>query len=718
MRPEHAPIGDPCLHVFETDGRLCGRPARAHRQRERPGRRDYHRPGRSRSYRPAVPAALQECWGVDGEGQGEKPHRYTFLAARNEGGTEFECVRNPAGLSTRECLDFLLSLREEHGARRVFGFALGYDFTKILVDLPDQKLYELCRPQLRKDEEGRHRSVFWGGYRLNYLRGRLAIQRVEWDPIIRRSAKKGPSIVVWDVFRFFACKFTTALIDWRIGDKAKLEFIARMKDKRADFDTIDPKKVEEYCGEECLHLAQLVRQVIDAHESIGLRLRNFYGAGSSAAALLTKLGVKQKIVPPPEAMRIPLACGFFGGRFEVSRIGPISGPVYNYDISSAYPYQTCFLPCLTCGRWELVTAKADLRGRIERARLALVQVKPRQTKLDAWGPFPWRDAQGMIRFPLSSGGVYVWKDEALAGERLFPNVELRSAWVYDTDCDCRPFAEIPKLYLERLRIGKEGPGIILKLAMNSVYGKLAQSVGSATFNSWVYAGTITSGCRAQLLECFSRVSDRWDILMFATDGIWSRIRLDMPKAKDTGTDIDVIEQGSGKVVRKPLGGWEEKILDRGAFLLRPGIYFPLEPTPDDIKEVKARGISKSVLLEAADDIVRHWNEVGWTKPYVIGKEYRRFVGMKSGVHAGPGGKPVRSADYGEWVKYPIEASFNPLPKRVSINKTDFRLLPWLEVEGQSNPYSKAKSDNSPEAVAIKTVEMYAAEQPDGEFVEG
>src|SRR5207247_70056 len=102
----------------------------------------------------------------------------------------------------------------------------------------------------------------------------------------------------------------------------------------------------------------------------------------------------------------------------------------------------------------------------------------------------------------------------------------------------------------------------IKLGLNSIYGKLAQSQGvNPPFQSWVWAGNITSGCRAQLLEAFN-VKDRWQILMLATDGVWSSSPLSLPTPLDTGTS------NSGK----PLGGWESKTFPHGVFAVRPGIY--------------------------------------------------------------------------------------------------------------------------------------------------
>ena len=45
------------------------------------------------------------------------------------------------------------------------------------------------------------------------------------------------------------------------------------------------------------------------------------------------------------------------------------------------------------------------------------------------------------------------------------------------------FRDLSEYYETRLQWGKEARGIVLKLGMNSVYGKLAQSVGSHRYRS-------------------------------------------------------------------------------------------------------------------------------------------------------------------------------------------------------------------------------------------
>lgn len=664
----------------------CDRPSRDHRSRDR---RSYMKEYNHEHPRDNPSARII---GVDGEGQGRRPHNYFYLAGADELGNRWEATPSEVAgrLSTRECLDFLLDLPSRS---LIVGYAFLYDLTKILQDLDDRSLFLLFHEQYRArqvDDRIVYRPVRWEGYDINFMNRRFSVKRGN-----RRAT-------VWDVFRFFQGKFTKALTDWKVADIAKLERMADMKDKRAHFDKMQVEEVHEYCKEECDYLAKLARGLIDAHEEAGLRLKHYYGAGSTASAFLEKIDVKDKRGTIPAAMREPVACAFFGGRFENSIVGPVCGPVWNYDISSAYPYQATFLPCLSCGVWRFDRVGLGIDG----ARLALINwsIGPIQAGIldqyRAWGPLPVRASNGTILFPLAGKGGWTWKEEFLAARKLEPTIECKGTWLYETDCDCAPFKDIPSYYRERVRLGKDAKGIVLKLGTNSIYGKLAQSVGlNPPYQSWVWAGNITSGCRAQLLELLALADDPWNVLMLATDGLFTRERLHCPTARDCGTGD----------LAKPLGGWEEKRYDRGIFAVRPGIYFPLAPTETELESVRARGLGKKVLYEQWPRIVEAF-EQGADALEVRGIE--RFCGVKSSISHGAKSGFKRSPDYGEWVEHPIRVTFHPAPKRELI-MSDRRLKCHSYANWESVPYSRAMKN--PDLEAIKLAELIAEEQPDGGF---
>lgn len=670
-----------------VDG-LCARcelPSSAHRVRERRGYMSEYNHEHPREN------PSERIIGIDGEGQGRRPHRYFYLAAADELGNRWQATPDsvPGRLTTRECLDFILDLPSRS---LIVGYAFIYDLTKILQDLTlteagKRALFLLFHEGYRaRQVEDRiiYRPVKWQGYELNFMNRRFSVKRGN-----RRAT-------VWDIFRFFQGKFTKALIDWKVAELSKLTRMSEMKEKRATFDRMSEGEVHEYCQEECIYLAKLARGLLDAHENAGLKLKHYYGAGSTASAFLDKIDVKSKRGEIPAAMREPVACAFFGGRFENSVLGRVDGPVWNYDISSAYPYQATFLPCLSCGVWRF-----DRLGRgIESARLALVNwsIGPIQ-RIAAWGPLPVRARTGTIIFPLSGREGWCWKDEFLAARKMEPSIEVKGAWLYETDCLCAPFVTVPQYYRERVRLGKDAQGIVLKLGTNSIYGKLAQSVGlNPPYQSWVWAGNITSGCRAQLLELLLLAPERWGVLMLATDGLFSTTRLQPPKPRDTGTGD----------LAKPLGGWEEKRIDNPIFAVRPGIYFPIDPSPEQLDSVRARGLGKKILYEQWPRIVEAFQR---GDPAMEVRGIERFCGAKSSLHRNKDGIAL-SDDYGEWVEHPIRVTFDPRPKRTHVMDGN-RLAPHVYADFASVPYNRAVMD--PQTEALRLAELIAEEQPDADF---
>jgi hypothetical protein len=203
------------------------------------------------------------------------------------------------------------------------------------------------------------------------------------------------------------------------------------------------------------------------------------------------------------------------------------------------------------------------------------------------------------------------------------------------ECDCKPFAFLPELFARRLIVGKEtGEGKILKLAPNSVYGKLAQTIGKAQFASRTWAGMITSGTRAQVLRLMLRHKKLDSVLMIATDGLFSTEAHDVDKT----------------IV---LGGWE-RAEHESITLVRPGIYWLGET------KLRARGLGRDSLDQAkvrlAQALVDGEDRVSLA-PRVT------FGGAKLCVYGPDLENLRRSPAYGQWHMQPTHVSLAPGPKR-------------------------------------------------------
>ncbi len=788
----HSPLGSPCLicglaflshrvdHAYEGEAKVClrlgcGLPQSKHRVRKKVARIP-------------IPGAKNKTVyiGIDGEGQGRKDHKYVLLAASTESGDRSWSVEAPLippakfqnlserekreegqyerQLSTVECLDLLLSLPTSNA--KIFSFSFSYDRTKMLTDLPDKLLFELERPDLpSRQPSGKSKNaqfkgadpVIWTGpngrtYYLNLQGTKFTVASNYKDPRTGKPRRK--TVVIWDLFKFFQGKFTKAIDEWNIGDPEIRDFIRFMKEKRDEFDKESPAEVKRYCFQETRYIAELARRLIEAHWSAELDLKNFHGAGSSGAAMLDAMGIRGKMAPNPDEMREAIAAAFGGGRFENSVIGVCREPLSNWDISSAYVYQLYMLPCLKHASWRHTTRREDIEtaqaqnGALVRYTLGdappcVYNLKGVAQDPNAWGPFPFRTDKGAISYPIESGGGWVWLDEYLAGEKLFPHIEFREAWVYEANCACKPFERIPEYYRLRLRVGKEGKGIAIKLGLNSCFGKLAQTLGAALYNNWIWAGMVTSGCRAQLLTMLGQHQNFSNMLMLATDGVVTREHLTPPVPLPTDTDQPYLKKGKegkpDKMVSTPLGGWEHKSCEKGMFIARPGIYFPLEPTKEEIEAIRARGVGRSVVLKHWPRLIEAWDPTGPQLPGrpeggVLGKakmpDVERFCGTKTSISVSQKGTVYKRADgrgakgtpsYGQWIRRPVDMGFDPLPKRERV-RSDGKTLELRRFPKSltSRPYHKAMRRRDAdgrwiqeavrEILSEDTIMMRAAEQ--------
>jgi DNA polymerase type B, organellar and viral len=733
-------------HSFKGEDRYCEQcdaPRRAHRGKRKP-----------------KPKKITFI-GIDGEGKTEHfgpwpgKHRYTMLCASDEHGRHY-VIENPRGLRTKQCLEFMFTLPTKN--TKIFAYSFSYDLAKILEDLDDQTLYKLVRPNLRRRITDKRKNivcVYWPTnkpeYSLNWINGRLTLRKCQGKHVIADprtggpivAYKWGPSVVINDIWKFFQGKFTKALEDWKIPEgmtdderKTSLENMREMKDKRSNFDQLNDDDIRTYCLEECQHMASLSRKLITSHVQAGIPLKHYFGAGSSAEAMMLAMNIKQHVQtarsknPTPDSVEYAQRCAFFGGRFELARIGPIRSKIYTYDISSAYPYQLVFLPCLIHGKWEHTTDSSQ----ISKTKAALIRYTLEEPAIKRpWAPFPFRLKNGSIAFPETSGGGWVWHNEYLKAIQLFDNIIFHEAWLYHCDCDCQPFKDIPQYYTYRIHVGKEGPGIVIKLGINSNYGKTAQTIGGepGEFQSWAWAGLITSGCRGQVLEAMLAHKDLDNMLMVATDGIATLEPLTLPTPINTGTSwLPCPEPEPGELkdspdifrcinhgppqewlTNKPLGGWEEKIIPNGMFLARPGIYFPLEPTKSDIKRIRARGLGRAAVWDNWQKIIDAYEK---GEPGIKIHNLSLFRGIKTSItrRGNPGSFTYhRKDDYGRWVNRPIEMTFSPLPKREPIigegGRLTLRNLPDLT----SAPYNKGII--SPEAAILLQQALEEEEQPDG-----
>lgn len=316
------------------------------------------------------------------------------------------------------------------------------------------------------------------------------------------------------------------------------------------------------------------------HETAGTPQRRRYRWDRNAQKAV--LSEKRGVTYLPErdlAFAAMVNWAYYGGRFEISRVGLIKAStselglkIYNYDINSAYPAGMLHLPCPICTTWrELPAAEKPPRG-----SLYLAEIVFDHPKTAIWCSFPVRTKSGFLRWPRKGRGAY-WSVEINADiKNLGAKVHFERIWVAKKCCDRKPYEWVETIYNFRadLKAISETLGIPLKLAINSLYGKFAQSIGAAPYRGYLSAGLITAYTRAKLIEAIGTLPP-WEhdkVLMLATDGIYTTARL--PKLK--------ISSSLGDWGHKP----SEQVYD-DMFIVQPGLYF-FPSKLDAIREKEAQ----------------------------------------------------------------------------------------------------------------------------------
>lgn len=513
-----------------------------------------HNQATRRLYDTASNPNIREFRGVDGEG-GNVAEEGTLFGSRHQ----YLSLRSGAGLletgkplQWEECFNFLVSQPAYHIDVSYF---FDYDVTMMIRTMPEERARRLLNRGLRTTKGGSIMPLDIGDYQCDYL------PHKEFK--VRRKGTQRWTVVN-DVGQFFQSAFLKSLERWDIGTPEERAFIKRGKEMRADFAELS-EETKAYNALECVLLEQLMTEFRSVCEELGYVPKKWQGPGYLASAMLQRHNVPKRDDIPilsNNTFRALAQEAYYGGRFETTVSGPVDRPVWQYDINSAYPHILRSLPCLLHGSWRRVHERPD-HGCTWFGRIHFNHSAPRYLY-----NLPVRLKNGNINYPKEATGVY-WGCEIEAAERGGTTFEFIDGWVYEPHCECRWFDFIEPAYSLRKRLGKSAKGYVLKLALNSLYGKIAQSIGYAPWANPVWAGLITAGCRAMLIDAYTQSPD--DCYMLATDGLF----MGTPLALDTGDQ---------------LGQWEETYHENGMFIVQPGIYFLNE-------EVKTRGVERVRIEE-------------------------------------------------------------------------------------------------------------------------
>jgi hypothetical protein len=444
-------------------------------------------------------------------------------------------------------------------------------------------------------------------------------------------------VIIHDTGTFFQSSFVSALTKWFADEpdlKPVIDQIAEGKAQRNDFGQVTEYE-REYNRLEIAMLERLMEKFRILCDELDLRPLKWQGPGNLVSAVFKreKLPRNSQITlfdTHPDLIRMANAA-YYGGRFEVSTFGDIKGPVYQYDINSAYANTYRNLPCLIHGRWTRVPAGTF--G--ERGRIRVLDITFRHGSEFHWGALPIRTAKGTLIFPGTGRGFY-WSPELDTASKYGVRLQSHGGWEYRQTCECQYFGFVDDMYAMRARIGKDVRGLPLKIVLASTYGKLAQSVGCAPYSNPIWSGLIVSTVRAQLADAALRNDLGAKVLMLATDGVFSRAPIDLRTSER-------------------LGDWDLKVHE-SMFTVQSGVYFL--PGEDRSKLTKTRGIPQSKVIASEDQFRQVWSDyLAGGSLEAVPVHLRNFIGLRLAI--------ARNAfdTAGQWVPQKKSISFDWSSKR-------------------------------------------------------
>lgn len=457
------------------------------------------------------------AWDGEGITVADGSHLYVMLA-NSEGGY----LADPAGLSTAACLAFILTEVAKYPGRINVIYGGGYDFNCWLADIS------------KTDLEGVYRNKRWtiGDYKIAWQKGKAFY-------LSNGSAQ----VTIYDVVSFFQCAFVKACDDYLGDNFHHRDVIVENKALRSSFTAADIPTVKMYNEYELINLVSLMTELRARLNKVGLRPKRWDGPGAVASALLMRENIRDAETTTTSAVARASRYAYAGGRFEVARYGHVDTPAYEYDVNSAYPSAMRFLPNLRYGKWENYDSDpGDLP-------FALYRVRYQDGPTSLPGPLFSRSKNGTICYPRDVTGWY-WSPEIAVTrdyvQQYGGTFTVLECWAFhENNPSDRPFNFVEKLYRKRqaLKAAGDGAHVGIKLALNSLYGKLAQQVGwqpargttplrIPPYHQLEWAGYITSTCRATVLR--AAMQNLSAVIAFETDALFTSAPLNLDIGPDLG----------------------------------------------------------------------------------------------------------------------------------------------------------------------------------------
>lgn len=421
-------------------------------------------------------------------------------------------------LSTRDMLEYIMSIGEQHPHAIHVAFAFNYDANMIVANLTTRTLLSLWK----KGTATFH--IDGQQWRIKWIPTKFFQLTKQWG---KKNSRAKRTVTIFDYSSFFGGKSFIKTCEQILKDDINQddrETIEHGKAVRGEQSWEDMPQIRYYWRREIQLIERVFRKFRDIMCKAGFPLKQWYGPGALANFINDYFDMDTHLkgaqTHHKDGERMPNAVheaskhAFSGGRFELFKVGYIDTRVYSVDINSAYPYALTLIPSLADGRGEWRHVESP--DTIERFGFYRISYTSPNHSPMAHTPQPLfhRDERGMITYPSVVHGWYASPEAAIA--QHVNGATIHEGWYWHTfDSEQReyPWSFLNDMYDTRKRLGKDNlMSMPFKLGPNSLYGKYAQTKGwnedtgaPPKWHALPVAAWITSYTRAMLYNVMAQV---------------------------------------------------------------------------------------------------------------------------------------------------------------------------------------------------------------------
>lgn len=372
-----------------------------------------------------------------------------------------EAIHNDRNMIDSRTIFRMLTHRNCRAACNVW-YNLDFDANVILAHLPPSTVYHITL--FGQDD--------WNGYRIAYIPGKLL-------SIVDKHRHKCQHFDVSNIFFQTGGSLDGALQAW-LGRKKRNENVDVTRFDDPEYIAEHWEEILRYAKADAEDVRDVWRAFVNVAEPLDVPCGRPYSTGYLAEQRYNVEFQKTGNSKPGfvnKALQNFAWKSYFGGRFEVIERGTIED-VITYDINSAYPAVLRRLPDPSTLWWRY--SKRPSLTELEGADYGFVRAVVSTMPGRSVQPFAVRRA-GRLTFPtLDKYPVTVTLPEFLFAMRsgLLRDATVTESWLgYADERTVFPFSFVDEIYAKRQELKRDGNDkaqAVLKILINSLYGKLAQ----------------------------------------------------------------------------------------------------------------------------------------------------------------------------------------------------------------------------------------------------